>query len=121
VNAARIALVQKCGNPPDSGIFKPLGGTAILQGTGWAGMAALGAFFVGSSWVSSRAPDRSAAFGAKGSTRALYRPRAGESLYAISNQFYGTPHQWRQIAEVNGLYGMTLTGEELLTIPAAAR
>ena len=58
---------------------------------------------------------------AKGSTRALYRPRAGESLYAISNQFYGTPHQWRQIAEVNGLYGMTLTGEELLTIPAAAR
>ena len=32
VNAARIALVQKCGNPPDSGIFKPLGGTATIQG-----------------------------------------------------------------------------------------
>lgn len=32
VNAARIALAQKCGNPPDSGIFKPLGGNATLQG-----------------------------------------------------------------------------------------
>lgn len=32
VNSARIALVQKCGNPPDSGVFKPLGGSATLQG-----------------------------------------------------------------------------------------
>jgi hypothetical protein len=31
-NAARIALMQKCGNAPDSGVFKPLGGTATLQG-----------------------------------------------------------------------------------------
>lgn len=58
---------------------------------------------------------------AKGSTRALYRPRAGESLMAISTQFYNTPHQWRMLAEVNGIYGLTLTGEELLTIPDAAR
>lgn len=58
---------------------------------------------------------------AKGSTRALYRPRAGESLMAISTQFYGTPHQWRMLAEVNGLYSMTLTGDEFLTIPGSAR
>lgn len=58
---------------------------------------------------------------AKGATRALYRPRSGESLMAISTQFYGTPHQWRMLAEVNGLVGMTLTGEELLTIPDSAR
>lgn len=32
VNSARIALMQTCGNPPDSGVFKPLGGTATLQG-----------------------------------------------------------------------------------------
>jgi len=32
VNMARIALAQSCGNPPDSGIFKPLGGTATLRG-----------------------------------------------------------------------------------------
>lgn len=58
---------------------------------------------------------------AKGSTRALYRPRAGESLMAISTQFYGTPHQWRMLMEVNGLYAMTLAGDEFLTIPSSAR
>ncbi|MEO8540760.1 MAG: hypothetical protein ABI577_13555 [bacterium] len=32
VNSARIALMQQCGNPPDSGVFKPLGGSATIQG-----------------------------------------------------------------------------------------
>jgi|GEM_PF-5362261 len=32
VNAARLALQQACGNPPDSGAFKPLGGTAKITG-----------------------------------------------------------------------------------------
>lgn len=64
---------------------------------------------------------RSLMLRARGATKALYRPRAGESLYAISTQFFGTPHQWRQIAAVNSLYGMTLTGEEWLIIPAASR
>jgi uncharacterized protein (TIGR00297 family) len=44
-------------------------GTAILSGTGWAGLAALGTFFAGSSLVSRLAPDRTAAFDAKGTRR----------------------------------------------------
>jgi hypothetical protein len=32
MNAARLALQQACGNPPDSGAFKPIGGTAKLTG-----------------------------------------------------------------------------------------
>lgn len=32
MNAARIGLQQACGNPPSSGIFKPLGGSAKLRG-----------------------------------------------------------------------------------------
>lgn len=50
---------------------------------------------------------------------ALYRPSAGESLYAISNRFYNTPHRWRDIYERNGLFGLTLTGTETLIIPQA--
>lgn len=47
----------------------------------------------------------------------LYQPSAGESLYAISRRFYGTPHGWRAIAARNGLSTFTLTGAELLIIP----
>jgi hypothetical protein len=32
INAARIAVQQACGNPPDSGAMKPIGGTAKLRG-----------------------------------------------------------------------------------------
>lgn len=49
--------------------------------------------------------------------KAVYRPHAGESLYAISNQFYNTPHNWRAIADVNGLTTITLQGDESLVIP----
>jgi hypothetical protein len=52
---------------------------------------------------------------------ALYRPSAGESLYAVSQRFYGTPWQWRLIAERNGLSQLTLTGAELLVIPELRR
>ena len=48
---------------------------------------------------------------------ALYRPQEGEHLYAISNRFYKTPHNWRTVFERNGLSSTTLTGEELLVIP----
>lgn len=48
---------------------------------------------------------------------ALYRPQAGENLYSVSQRFYGTPFQWRLIAERNGLTSLTLTGTELLIIP----
>lgn len=52
--------------------------------------------------------------------KAIYRPRAGESLYGISNRFYGTPHRWRDIAARNKLRGFTLGGGEVLVIPNAA-
>ena len=48
---------------------------------------------------------------------AVYRPAAGESLYAISRRFYGTPFAWRLIADHNNLSSVTLTGDELLVIP----
>lgn len=45
-------------------------GTCILGATGWAGMAALGSFFIGSSLVSRLAPDPGAErFGTKGTRR----------------------------------------------------
>lgn len=47
----------------------------------------------------------------------LHRAREGESLYAISNYYYGTPHRWREIAERNGLTALLLDGGELLVIP----
>lgn len=47
----------------------------------------------------------------------LYRPTAGESLYAISRKFYGTPHGWRLIYERNNLSTWTLDGTEVLIIP----
>lgn len=48
---------------------------------------------------------------------AIYRPFAGESLYSISQRFYGTPAQWQAIATKNGLTTMTLQGTETLVIP----
>lgn len=51
------------------------------------------------------------------STLALYRPTRGENLYGISQKFYGTPHNWRQIAEKNKLRAFSLEGVEFLIIP----
>lgn len=48
---------------------------------------------------------------------ALYRPHKGESLYTISQRFYGTPSMWRLISTRNGLQSMTLQGTEVLIIP----
>lgn len=50
---------------------------------------------------------------------ALYRPRRGESLYAISNRFYQTPGRWRDIYERNRLKTFTLAGTETLVIPGS--
>lgn len=47
----------------------------------------------------------------------LYRPFEGESIFAISNKFYGTPTAWRLIAERNRLSYYDLTGDEILVIP----
>lgn len=54
---------------------------------------------------------------AKVKALAIYKPHAGESLYGISNQFYGTPHRWRDIASRNALDTFILTGTETLVIP----
>jgi hypothetical protein len=52
---------------------------------------------------------------------AIYRPRAGESLYEVSQRFYGTPHEWRSIADRNNLSDFELTGLEMLVIPKRPR
>lgn len=51
------------------------------------------------------------------SAQRLYRPAAGESLYGVSQSFYGTPHAWRLIADRNNLTDFTLDGTETLIIP----
>lgn len=57
----------------------------------------------------------------KPEAKALYAPHKGESLYGISQRFYGTPHKWRAIASRNGLRSpFALTGTELLAIPREA-
>lgn len=48
---------------------------------------------------------------------ALYRPRAGESLYRIASRYYGTADAWRLIADRNNLSSVVLDGTELLIIP----
>ena len=47
----------------------------------------------------------------------LYRPHQGESIFAISNRFYGTPTAWRLIAERNKIDYFEFTGDEILVIP----
>lgn len=49
--------------------------------------------------------------------RAIYLPKKGESLYAISNRFFNTPHRWRDIALRNNLTALSLSGAEILVIP----
>lgn len=48
----------------------------------------------------------------------LHRVRQGESLYQISNLYYGTPHHWRDILTANHLSTIVLIGGELLVIPS---
>lgn len=57
------------------------------------------------------------AFRARPKPKRLHRVRSGESLYSISNLYYGTPHQWRELAKANHLNSIVLTGGELLEIP----
>jgi nucleoid-associated protein YgaU len=57
---------------------------------------------------------------AKASPRAIHRPYAGESLYRISERYYGTPSAWRRIYEANNLSSLVLAGTEELLIPEAS-
>lgn len=52
------------------------------------------------------------------SIRALYKPRAGESLYAIARKFFGDGLLWREIMTRNQLEFTNLQGTETLVIPA---
>lgn len=47
----------------------------------------------------------------------LHQAQEGESLYAISERYYGTPWAWHLIADRNRLTRFVLTGDELLIIP----
>lgn len=63
------------------------------------------------------AGERASAARAEPNAQRLYRPQQGESLYAISRKFYGTPWSWSLIYNRNHLTSSTLTGRELLIIP----
>lgn len=68
-------------------------GALILGGTGWAGMAALGTFFAGSSLISRLAPDRTAAFDAKGGRRDQWQVLANGGAAALGALLPG-PGLW---------------------------
>lgn len=48
---------------------------------------------------------------------ASFKARAGTDLRQISNQYYGTPEQWRNVATFNGLQNSKLLIGQLLFIP----
>lgn len=54
---------------------------------------------------------------AESGIKKLHRARAGQSLYTVSQHYYGTPHRWREIMQRNGLTKVILDGGELLVIP----
>lgn len=58
-------------------------GSLILWGTGVPGLLALGAFFAGSSAISRLAPDRTAAYGSKGSRRDVAQVLANGGAAAL--------------------------------------
>lgn len=60
---------------------------------------------------------RDFALRARAKPQRLHRVRQGETLYSISNIYYGTPHHWQQILSYNHLSALILNGGELLTIP----
>jgi hypothetical protein len=48
---------------------------------------------------------------------AIHRPHADENVYSVSNQYYGTPSNWRAIVSANGLTYLQFKGDEVLVIP----
>src|SRR5262245_50072627 len=74
-------------------ITATLVGTAILWRTGWPGLAALGAFFIGSSLISRIAPDQSVThFDAKGSMRDSWQVLANGGASALACIIPISPH-----------------------------
>jgi hypothetical protein len=68
----------------------------------------------------SAAAERDARALARAEPQAIHRPSAGESLYAISRQYYGTSDGWRSIYLANNLTSLRLDGTEELVIPERA-
>lgn len=50
-------------------------------------------------------------------TKRLYRPRRGQSVYQVSQECYGTPYAWGTIARANNFHGLSFDGTEVLVIP----
>jgi hypothetical protein len=67
--------------------------------------------------LSARRGDQYAAERADPKVQRVHAAQEGESLYAISERYYGTPWAWHLIADRNRLTKFTLTGDELLIIP----
>lgn len=61
--------------------------------------------------------ERDALLRAQTKPRAVHRPFRGESLYRISERYYGTPDEWRLIYTTNHLKSKLLEGTEELVIP----
>ena len=61
---------------------------------------------------------QSAAARAALTPKTTHRPVAGESVYALSQRYYGNPHDWRRITEANNTTSLEFDGTEQLDIPA---
>lgn len=61
--------------------------------------------------------DRSSTERAEPDAVRLYRPHAGEHLYAIARDFYGDARCWTLIFARNSLHDMRMSGTETLIIP----
>lgn len=77
------------------------------------GVASITRAAVVSSWADEQELRRRAA----AKPVALHRPSKGENVYQVSQQYYGTPGEWRAIFEANGLAEMVFDGTEELLIP----
>lgn len=51
----------------------------------------------------------------------IYRPFAGQNVYSVSLDVYGTTEGWRAIMRANNLSIMSFDGTEILTIPETPR
>ena len=120
--ATQFRTVQSAAATVVAGLIDQRSDTALMRQTP---MAVLGfevwsrslRFTCRAAMASARKGDQSASERATPSAQRIYRPQEGESLYAISQQFYGTPWAWKLIADRNHLTTFVLDGTEFLIIP----
>lgn len=88
--------------------------TAMLRFEGWhRGVRARARLTKYNAFLAARELRRRA----KPKAAVLYRPKRGESIFAISNKFYGTPKSWHIIADRNRIAYYEFEGTEILVIP----